>query len=129
MTATVEPQEVAGFYSALISGEYDLIAFDSPASTSAGFAPDYVNGGLNSKAANNFAKFNDPEMDRLLDTAMTAQTEEEQAEAWKAVQERDVETQGNIQLVAAQASEAWSKDLVGYEPSGLLWLNTVLDVK
>ena len=129
VTATVEPQEVAGFYSALISGEYDLIAFDSPASTSAGFAPDYVNGGLNSKAANNFAKFNDPEMDRLLDTAMTAQTEEEQAEAWKAVQERDVETQGNIQLVAAQASEAWSKDLVGYEPSGLLWLNTVRDVK
>lgn len=129
VTATVDAQEVAGFYSALVSGEYDLIAFDSPASTSAGFAPDYVNGGLNSKAANNFAKFNDPEMDRLLDDAMTAQTEEEQAAAWKAVQDRDVVTQGNIQLVAAQASEAWSKELVGYKPSALLWLNTVLDVK
>lgn len=127
--ATVEAQEVAGFYSALVSGEYDLIAFDSPASTSAGFAPDYVNGGLNSKAANNFAKFKDPEMDRLLEAAMTARTEQEQAAAWKAVQERDVVTQGNIQLVAAQTAEAWSKELVGYEPSALLWLNTVLDVK
>lgn len=127
--ATVDTQEVAGFYSALVSGEYDLIGFDSPASTSAGFAPDYVNGGLNSKAANNFAKFSDPEMDQLLDTAMTAQTEDEQAAAWKAVQERDVETQGNIQLVVSQTSEGWSKQLAGYKPSALLWLNTILDVK
>ena len=100
--ATVDAQEVAGFYSALVSGEYDLIGFDSPASTSAGFAPDYVNGGLNSAAANNFAKFKDAEMDALLDTAMTAQSEAEQAAAWKAVQQRDVETQGNIQLVVSQ---------------------------
>ena len=106
-----------------------MIAFDSPASTSAGFAPDYVNGGLNSKAANNFAKFNDPQMDALLDTAMTAQTEPAQAAAWKAVQERDVQTQGNIQLVVGQTSEAWSSKLGNYKPSALLWLNTVLDVK
>lgn len=127
--ATVDAQEVAGFYSALVSGEYDLIGFDSPASTSAGFAPDYVNGGLNSAAANNFAKFKDAEMDALLDTAMTAQSDAEQAAAWKAVQQRDVETQGNIQLVVSQTSEAWSKKLAGYQPSALLWLNTVLDVK
>lgn len=127
--ATVDAQEVAGFYPALISGDYDVIAFDSPASTSAGFAPDYVNGGLNSKAANNFAKFNDPQMDTLLDKAMTAQTEPEQAAAWKAVQERDVQTQGNIQLVVGQTSEAWSSKLGNYKPSALLWLNTVLDVK
>jgi peptide/nickel transport system substrate-binding protein len=127
--ATVDTQEVAGFYSALVSGEYDLIGFDSPASTSAGFAPDYVNGGLNSKAANNFAKFKDAEMDKLLDVALTAQGEDEQAAAWKAVQERDVQTQGNIQLVVSQTSEAWSNKLAGYKPSALLWLNTVLDVK
>jgi peptide/nickel transport system substrate-binding protein len=127
--ATVEAQEVAGFYSALVSGEYDLIAFDSPVSTSSGFAPDYVHGGLHSKSANNFAKFGDPEMDRLLEAALTARTEAEQAAAWKAVQERDVETQGNIQIVVAQTAEAWSKQLVGYEPSALLWLNTILDVK
>lgn len=129
INATVDTQEVAGFYSALVSGEYDVIGFDSPVTTSAGFAPDYVNGGLNSKAANNFAKFNDPEMDALLDTAMTAPTEDEQAAAWKAVQQRDVETQGNIQLVVSQTSEGWSKELAGYKPSALLWLNTVLDVK
>ena len=126
--ATVEGQEVAGFYPALASGEYDLIAFDSPASTSSGFAPDNVYGGLHSTAANNFAGFADPEMDALLDAAVTAQTEDQQAAAWRAVSERDIETQGNIQLVVAQTSEAWSSDLEGYEPSALLWLNTVLDV-
>lgn len=126
--ATVEAQEVAGFYPALVSGDYDVIAFDSPVSTSAGFAPDYVFGGLYSKAANNFAKFNDPEMDRLLEAALTAPKDEQEA-AWKAVSQRDVETQGNIQLVAAQQSEAWSSELVGYQPSSLLWLNNILNVE
>ncbi len=123
--STVDAQDVAGFYGALVSGDYDMILFDSPASTSTGFSPDYVNGGLNSKAANNFAKFNDPEMDKLLAAAMTAQSDEEQAEAWRAVQERDVATQGNIQLVVSQTSQAWSRDLKGYTPSALLWLNTL----
>ncbi|WP_127480111.1 ABC transporter substrate-binding protein [Nocardioides pantholopis] len=127
--ATVDSQDVAGFYANLVSGDYDLILFDSPASTSTGFAPDYVNGGLNSKAANNFAKFKDEQMDALLDTAMTAQGEEAQAEAWRAVQERDVQTQGNIQIAVSQISEAWSNQLAGYQPSATLWLNTLRDVK
>lgn len=128
--STVESQEVAGFYQALVSGEYDIILFDSPASTSTGFDPDYVNGGLNSAAANNFAKFQDEEMDRLLAVAMTAETDEEQAEAWRAVQQRDIETQGNIQLVVSQSAQGWSKDLgESYVPSALLWLNTLRDVE
>ncbi|NPC97604.1 ABC transporter substrate-binding protein [Nocardioides sp. zg-DK7169] len=127
--SSVESQDVAGFYANLVSGEYDLILFDAPASTSTGFSPDYVNGGLNSQAANNFAKFADDEMDELLEVALTAQTKEEQAEAWRAVQQRDIETQGNIQLVVSQISQAWSKQLVGYEPSALLWLNTLRNVK
>lgn len=125
--ATVQAQDVAGFYDALISGDYDVIAFSSEVSTSTGFSPDYVYGGLHSTSANNFAFFKDPEMDRLLETAVTSRTD--QAEAWKAVQEYDLLTQGNIHLVLAQKSEAWSKDLVGFEPSSLIWLNTVLDVK
>lgn len=129
LDVSVESQEVAGFYEALVAGEYDLIMFDSPVSSSTGFAPDYVNGGLNSKAANNFAKFADDEMDSLLATAMTAPTEDEQADAWHAVQERDLETQGNIQLVISQTAQGWSNDLGDdYEPSALLWLNTLRDV-
>lgn len=127
--ATVKAQDVAGFYPALISGDYDVIAWSSPASTSSGFAPDYVFNGLYSKAGNNYAKFNDPKMDALLNTAMVAQTKEEQAAAWEAVQQYDVETQGNIQLVISQTADAWSKKLVGFKPSATLWLNTVLDVK
>ncbi|WP_110241543.1 ABC transporter substrate-binding protein [Nocardioides gilvus] len=128
--ATVESQDIAGFYGALVSGEYDLIMFDAAASTSTGFSPDYVNGGLNSSAANNFAQFKDDEMDQLLGTAMTAAGEEEQAAAWKAVQERDLETQGNIQFVVSQTAQGWSKELgESYTPSALLWLNTLRDVK
>ncbi|PVG80772.1 hypothetical protein DDE18_21205 [Nocardioides gansuensis] len=130
LDVSVESQEVAGFYEALVTGEFDLILFDSPASTSTGFAPDYVNGGLNSKAANNFAKFADDEMDRLLDTAMTAETEEAQEEAWHAVQERDLETQGNIQLVVSQGAQGWSDQLgEDYQPSSLLWLNTLRNLE
>lgn len=128
--ASVDAQDVAGFFGAMSSGDYDVILFDSPASTSTGFTPDYVNGGLNSKAANNFAKFADDEMDALLDAAMTADGEQEQADAWKAVQQRDVETQGNIQFVISQTAQGWSDKLGGdYEPSALLWLNTLRDVK
>ncbi|MFC6152326.1 ABC transporter substrate-binding protein [Nocardioides yefusunii] len=127
--STVEAMEIAGFYEALVTGEYDLIMFDSPASSSTGFAPDYVNGGLNSTAANNFAKFKDAEMDKLLDAALTAPDEASQAAAWKAVQQRDVETQGNIQITVSQAAQGWSKDLEGYEPSNLMWFNTLRNVK
>ena len=125
--ATVEGQDVAGFYPKLVSGDYDLIMFSSPVTTAGGFAPDYVNGGLNSKSANNFNKFADPKMDELLHAAMVAQIEEAQAEAWRRVQEYDLETQGNIQIVVSQTSEAWSKDLKNYTPSSLAWLNTLLD--
>jgi peptide/nickel transport system substrate-binding protein len=120
--------DVAGFFGPLVSGEYDVLLYNSPATTSSGLAPDYVNGGLNSTSANNFSKFSDPEMDQLLHHAITA-PEAEQAEAWKAVQQRDVETQGHIQIVAAQNAMAWSTDLTGFVPSKFLWFNTLLDVE
>lgn len=125
--AKVEAQDVAAFYPKLVSGDYDLIMWSSPVTTAGGFAPDYVNGGLHSKSANNFNKFADPEMDQLLHKALVAQNEQDQAAAWRAVQERDLQTQGNIQIVVSQTSEAWSKDLKNYRPSSLLWLNTLLD--
>lgn len=127
--ATVDAQEIAGFSDKFVTGEFDLIMFESPVSTSTGFDPDYVNGGLNSKAANNFAKFNDSEMDKRLNAAMVAPTEDEQAAAWKAVQEYDVESQGNIQLLVAQNAQGWSKGLGDYKPSALLWLNTLRDAQ
>ena len=125
--ATVEGQDTAAFYPKLVSGDYDLIMFSNAVTAAGGFAPDYVNGGLNSASANNFNKFSDPEMDKLLNTALIAETEQERAAAWLAVQERDVVTQGNIQIVVSQTSEAWSKNLKNYQPSSLFWFNTLLD--
>ncbi|MDD6793764.1 MAG: ABC transporter substrate-binding protein, partial [Thermobifida fusca] len=127
--ATVEGQDVAAFYPKLVSGDYDLIMFSSPVTSAGGFAPDYVYGGLHSKSANNFNKFADPKMDELLHNALVAQIDEVRTEAWRKVQEYDVQTQGVIQIVISQVSEAWSKDLKNYEPSSLLWLNTLLDAR
>lgn len=123
--ATVEAEEIAGFYPKMVSGEYDLILYNSPSSISTGFAPDYVNGGLNSASSSNFNGFSDPELDELLNAAMVAPVEEQEA-AWRAVQEKDVEIQGNIQIVISQNSQAWSKELGDYRPSNLAWFNTLL---
>ncbi|MDA8368918.1 MAG: ABC transporter substrate-binding protein [Nocardiopsaceae bacterium] len=126
--AKVESEKLAGFYPKMKSGEYDLILYDVPVTTSTGFAPDYVNGGLNSESANNFNSFGDPEMDTRLEEALTAESEDEQQDAWRAVQEYDLESQGNIQVVVSQTSEAWSTSLEDYEPSSLPWLNAFTTV-
>lgn len=123
--ASVDTEEVAGFFPKLVSGEFDLILYDSPSSISTGFAPDYVNGGLNSASSSNFNGFADGELDDLLNAAMVA-PEEEQAEAWRKVQERDVALQGNIQIAISQHTQAWSKELDDYQPSNLAWFNTLV---
>ncbi len=124
--ATVDAEEIAGFFPKMVSGDYDLILYNSPSSISTGFAPDYVNGGLNSTSSSNFNGFADSELDTLLNTAMVAPPAEQPA-AWKAVQERDLELQGNIQIVVSQNSQAWSTDLgEDYRPSNLAWFNTLL---
>lgn len=125
LKARVDAEEVAGFFPKLVSGEYDLILYNSPSSISTGFAPDYVNGGLNSASSSNFNGFGDSQLDTLLNAALVA-PEEEQAAAWRAVQERDVEIQGNIQIAVSQNTQAWSKDLGDYRPSNLAWFNTLV---
>ncbi|MFB9180867.1 ABC transporter substrate-binding protein [Dactylosporangium sucinum] len=120
----IEVAEVAAFYPRLVSGEYDFIMWRSPTATSSGFAPDYAYGGLYSNSANNLAKFSDPKMDQLLDAAISVPADQ-QAAAWKAVQEYDVQTQGNIQVVVSTYNEGYSKALTNYAPSKLLWLNTL----
>ncbi|WP_122816793.1 ABC transporter substrate-binding protein [Nocardioides pantholopis] len=123
--ATVDAEEVAAFFPKMVSGDYDLILYNSPSSISTGFAPDYVNGGLNSTSSSNFNAFADESLDQLLNAAMVAGPAEQEA-AWHAVQNRDLEIQGNIQIVVSQNSQAWSKELGDYRPSNLAWFNTLL---
>jgi peptide/nickel transport system substrate-binding protein len=125
--AEVRAEEIAAIVPQLVSGDYDLVLISSGATLSVGFAPDAAYNGLYSKSAANFAKFADPQMDTLLETALTARTDAERAEAWRAVQQRDVETQGNIQIVAAQNVQAWSDQFTTFKPSSLAWFNTLLD--
>lgn len=122
----VEVQEVAGFYPALVSGEYDLILFTSSMGISSGFNPDGVYGGLYSTAPNNFNKFANSEMDVLLDAAMVAPKGPEAMDAWRAVSELDVQTQGQIQILVSASLEAYNPELEGYEPAALPWLTGLL---
>ena len=124
LEARIEVAEVAAFFPRLVEGDYDLLLFASPVSSAVGFAPDYPYGGLHSTSPSNFNSFEDPQMDELLEEAITVPLEEAE-EAWHAVQEHDLETQGQIQIIGTQYSEAWHADLEGYEPSSLLWLNNL----
>src|SRR5699024_4801477 len=61
--SNVDVRDLAGFYENLVTAEYDVILYQSPSSSSAGFSPDYVVGGLHSESPTNFGQCNDPKMD------------------------------------------------------------------
>ena len=123
--ATVEGQDTAAFSPwKLVSGDYDLIMFSNAVTAAGGFAPDYVNGGLNSASANNFNKFSDPwnNWTELLNTALIAETEQERAAAWLAVQERgDVVPPGQHpdRRLADQRAASPVEDPEEYQPASL----------
>lgn len=121
----IEPLDFSALVPRLIDQEYDLLLTTAPVSVTAGFAPDYPAIGLHSGSVPNWNKFSDPAMDELLDAAQQAEPGEASEEAWRAVQELDLETLGQIQLVSAQYTEGYSDGLGDYEPSKLAWLHNI----
>lgn len=117
----MEVMELAGLVPRLLDGSHDFAIYSMPTTTTVGFAPDYPYAGLLCGTPSNLNQFCDPEMDEVLQTAIEAPPEEAE-EAWRGFQAYDVETQGQIQLVVSQYTEAWSDRLVDYEPSSLAWL-------
>jgi peptide/nickel transport system substrate-binding protein len=102
----------------LFGGDFDIIMIIAGTGSSSGFAPDYVYNGYYSRSGNNFNKSTDAEMDRLLERAISVPDNEAQA-AWRAVQERDLQILGQVQVVTARYVEARSKSIQNYKPSGL----------
>ncbi|GIW07012.1 MAG: diguanylate phosphodiesterase [Dehalococcoidia bacterium] len=102
----------------LFGGDFDLIMVIAGTGSSSGFAPDYVYNGYYSKSGNNFNKSTDAEMDRLLERAISVPDSEAQA-AWRAVQERDLQILGQIQVVTARYVEGRSRTIQNYRASGL----------
>ncbi|MFV2019968.1 ABC transporter substrate-binding protein [Micromonospora sp. LOL_023] len=121
----IEPMDFGAMVPRLLDQEYDLLLTTAPVSVTAGFAPDYPAIGLHSESVPNWNRFTDPQMDELLTAAQRAPAGDESAAAWRAVQEYDLVTLGQIQLVSAQYTEGFSKDLTGYTPSNLAWLHNV----
>lgn len=116
-------EEIASWFPKFLAQEYDLVSFTALAQSSSGFGPDYPYLGYTTGAASNFNQFSDPRMDELLLTAVTAPEGDEAQAAWRAVQEYDLETLGQIQVVTARYLEGTGEALVDYEPSSLAWLH------
>lgn len=123
INASIEVSDVAGFSDRLIAGDFDLVLWGGDRS----FSPEYIVGGLLSDSANNFTGYGDEEMDELLLGAIATDPSDRGAAeaAWRAVQQRDIDTLPTIQVVAGGYNEAWSSALSGYQPSKLNYLNTI----
>lgn len=124
----IEPMDFGALVPRLLDQKYDLLLTTAPVSVTAGFAPDYPAIGLHSKSVPNWNRFTDERMDQLLTAAQQAARGEESERAWAAVQEYDLKTLGQIQLVSAQYTEAYSKDLTNYAPSKLAWLHNIPNI-
>lgn len=124
----IEAMDFGALVPRLLDQEYDLLLTTAPVSVTAGFAPDYPAIGLHSESVPNWNRFTDATMDQLLTEAQQVERGEQSEQAWAAVQEHDLKTLGQIQLVSAQYTEAFSKDLSGYTPSKLAWLHNIPDI-
>lgn len=124
----IEPLDFSALVPRLVDQEYDLLLTTAPVSVTAGFAPDYPAIGLHTGSVPNWNKFSDPKMDKLLDAAQQAEPGEASEQAWRAVQEYDLESLGQIQLVSAQYTEGYSDGLGDYQPSKLAWLHNIATI-
>lgn len=119
----LSPEEIASWFPKFLAQEYDLVSFNVFAQSTSGFGPDYPFLGYSTGSPTNFNGFSDPKMDELLITAVSVPEGEEAQQAWRAVQEYDLETLGQIQVVTARYIEGVGDALVDYEPSSLGWLH------
>ncbi|MCS7003208.1 MAG: ABC transporter substrate-binding protein, partial [Dehalococcoidia bacterium] len=122
LNVRISPEDVASYFPKFPFGDYDFLMFRSPTTTAVGFDPDYVFAGLFSTSPSNLNRFVDPEMDRLLNIALQAPAGPQAQAAWRAVSERDLQTLGQIQVVTLKNTEAISRNLRGYEVSGLPYM-------
>lgn len=101
-----------------VFGDFDLLVLGSFAQPLNAFSPDYAYYGLRSGLVTNLAKVADPELDRLLDAAVSA-PHQERPTLWRSVQEYDVASSlVEIPIVEGRYAESVSR-LTGYTPSPL----------
>jgi peptide/nickel transport system substrate-binding protein len=118
----IDTEEAAAFLPKLVQGQFDLLMIQAGIGASSGFGPDYPYQGLTSTSPTNFNHFKDPHMDELLQAAVSAPAGPAAQAAWTAVQQYDLQTIGQIQMVAAHNVFAASPKLQNYKPSDLATL-------
>jgi peptide/nickel transport system substrate-binding protein len=126
LTSRLSPVDLPAIVQLLQSGEYDIFLLFASAQVSSGYSPHYVYLGYLSGGVSNFNSYSDPVMDDLLRRAVAA-PENEAAAAWRAVQERDLQNPGQLQIVTARYVEAYGKSLQNYQPSALLYQKGLVD--
>jgi peptide/nickel transport system substrate-binding protein len=122
LTVNIDTEETPAFLPKLLQGNFDLLMIQAGIGASSGFGPDYPYQGLTSTSPTNFNHFKDPHMDELLAAAVSAPPGPQAQAAWTAVQQYDLQTIGQIQMVAAHNVFASSPKLQNYKPSDLATL-------
>lgn len=120
LDVTLTPEEAASYLSKFGTGDFDFILVNIEVGLSSGYTPMYVYSALHSSSPANYIGYQDPEMDALLEAAVSAT--DDPAPAWKAVMEHDLEVTPYVMTVTAQYVEGVSSELQGYTSSPLLSL-------
>jgi peptide/nickel transport system substrate-binding protein len=122
LNINIDTEQAAAFLPNLVQGNFDLLMIQAGIGASSGFGPDYPYQGLTSTSPTNFNHFKDPHMDELLQAAVQAPAGPQAQAAWTAVQQYDLQTIGQIQMVASHNVYAYSPKLQNYTPSSLATL-------
>lgn len=120
LDVTLTPEEAASYLTKFGTGDFDFILVNIEVGLSSGMTPMYVYSAMHSTSPANYIRYSDPEMDQLLEAAVSAT--DDPGPAWKAVMERDLEVTPYVMTVTAQYVEGVAPELQGYTSSPLLSL-------
>ncbi len=110
--------QIGPWINRLFGGDYDLAMLSVEAQATTGFGSEYPYLGYRSGFPSNLNNVNDPDLDALLDAAVVAPDGQPALDAWRAVQQYDLDAGlYQIQIVTARYVEGVNPELGSYQTS------------